>query len=355
MLRILYILALTICANVHACNEKIKNKQGILLKKKASYFFKGAKGELVKFNSRANANSDETIERSGILLVKPNAKATVVICHGFTCDKYDVSFLHLLFGDYNTLAFDFRAHGEDVDGQECTLGRNEAYDVIAAAKFVKNHPKLKNKPIIAYGFSMGAASAIVAQAQDKNLFDALILDCPFDSTDKLLDRGIDQLKINVLGYEMAMPGTTFLKNYAYTPYVQSMLKAILKVFTKMDSSAVNTNFCPVYPEEAIKHVTVPCFFIACINDDKAPEVAVRSVYDGARGFKRLWVTDGRRHYDPVFFKLHEYCYRVNKFIKNCISGEINKKKKEKITRDVVEEKQDNLNVSKDILNSGEVK
>ena len=41
---------------------------------------------------------------------------------------------------------------------------------------------------------MGAAAAIIAQAREKNLFDAMMLDCPFDSTDKLIERGINQLK-----------------------------------------------------------------------------------------------------------------------------------------------------------------
>ncbi len=39
-----------------------------------------------------------------------------------------------------------------------------------------------------------------------DLFDAMILDCPFDSSDKLLDSGIKQLKINLLGYKVQMLG-----------------------------------------------------------------------------------------------------------------------------------------------------
>ena len=256
--------------------------------------------EQVTFYAKESVSSDAKIPRKAVIIKRPKAKATVLICHGFMCDKYDVSFLHMLFGDYNSVAFDFRAHGEDKEGQSCTLGRDESYDVIAAAEFIKQHPDLKDTPLIVYGFSMGAVAAILAQARE-NLFDAMILDCPFDSSDKLLDRGIKQLKLNVFGYEMQMPGSGFLKSYAYSPYVQSLLKAILKTFTNFGTTDISINFAPIYPEEAIKYVDIPCFFIACVNDTKAPEEAVLSVYNGAKGCKRCWIDpDGRKHYDTIF-------------------------------------------------------
>lgn len=303
-------------------------------RKKIYNHFKKASEELVTFKSRESLNSDKLITRKGILIKRPNAKATVLISHGFMCDKFDVSFLHMIFENYNSMIFDFRAHGEDIQGQCCTFGRDEAYDVAAAAKFVKSHPDLKDKPLIAYGFSMGAVAAIIAQAQDNKLFDAMILDCPFDSSDKLLARGIDQMKINVFGYEMSMPGCSLLKSYAYSPYIQSILKTMLRTFTKMDATEINTCICPVYPEEAIKYISIPVFIIGCVNDDKAPEEAVISVYNGAKGFKRLWLTGGRRHFDTIFYKMHEYFYRVRKFIEMVLDGSIAEKKQQKIIRDI---------------------
>ena len=146
---------------------------------KSSKYLPGTIEEKVIFYSRENVTSDKKIARKGILFKRPNAKATVLICHGFMCDKFDISFLHLMFQDYNSMTFDFRAHGEDIENQACTFGRDEAYDVIAAANFIKNHQELKNKPLYVYAFSMGAAASIIAQAQDKKLFNAMILDCPF--------------------------------------------------------------------------------------------------------------------------------------------------------------------------------
>ena len=102
----------------------------------------------------------------------------------------------------------------------------------------------------------------------------------------------------------------------------------------MDSTQINTNICPVYPEEAIKHISVPCFFIGCVNDDKVPEDAVLTVYNNAKGLKRLWITNGRRHYDSIFYQTPKYFYKVNRFIKKCVNNNLNTKKSQKITRDI---------------------
>jgi len=307
--------------------------QGRRSPQKEMKLFNNGVEEHVTFYAQKDVNSDETVARKGILIKKPHAKATVLICHGFMCDKYDVSFLHVLFNSYNSMTFDFRAHGEDTEGQVCTFGRDESYDVIAAAKFIKNHPELKDVPLIVYGFSMGAASAILAQAREK-VFDAMVLDCPFDSTDKLIDRGIKQLKLNIFGYKMQMPGSSLLRTYAYNPQVQSFLRAALRTLTNFGSNEIPINFGPIYPEAAIEHVDVPCFFIACVNDDKAPEEAVIRVYDGAKGFKRCWIDpDGRKHFDTIFRKMHRYNYKVEKFISMVLDGSYKKKTQAKIKKD----------------------
>ena len=328
---------ITLVGAFFACGNLVsKDVSGYqaLEKHKRLKLFKDVTEEKVTFQVRESCDSDKKFTRHGILIKRPHAKATVLICHGFMCDKYDVSFIHMMFTEYNSMAFDFRGHGEAIEGQYCTLGRNESYDVIGAAEFLKNHPELKGIPIIAYGFSMGAVAAIIAQAGHPDLFDAMILDCPFDSSDKLLDRGISQLNLNVLGYKVPLPGTQLLKAYAYSPYVQSLLKAILRTFTQFSTEMTPIDIKPVYPEEAIKYVEIPCMFIACVNDTKAPEEAVLSVYNGAKGFKRCWIDpDGRRHYDTIFRQMYRYFYKVDAFIKKVLDGSYKHKPQAKVKKD----------------------
>lgn len=283
--------------------------------------------ERVEFTVQYSQNSKQRLIRKGILVKKPDARAIILICHGFMCDKDDVRFLRTLFKDYTTFSFDFRAHGECTHGQYCTLGSREMYDVIGAVAYIKSRPDLRNLPLIVYGFSMGAVSSIRAQAEAGNLFDAAIWDCPFDSTDKIIERSIERLKINVGGYEFNLPGRSLMKKYAYNSYVQEILKAALKTVAKMDSSAINTNIEPVDTIEAAKNITIPTLFITCKNDTKAPVDAVLSVYDSVQGYKRLWLTCGRHHFDSYFYNPEKYAYRVKMFIERFLDGRLAKDRK----------------------------
>src|SRR5581483_3113438 len=105
--------------------------------------------EEVTIYSQEKADSTKKIARKGILVRHKDAVATILVAHGFMCNKYDVGFLRNIFpyGKYNFLTFDFRAHGENTEGQYCTLGADEALDVTAAAKYLREHPDLKGKPL----------------------------------------------------------------------------------------------------------------------------------------------------------------------------------------------------------------
>lgn len=280
--------------------------------------------ERVKLFPKQHANTQDTIERNGILVRYKNAEANIVISHGFMCDKFDIAFLRDLFprGKYNFLTYDFRAHGEDRGGQCCTFGRDEAYDVIAAAKFIRNHPDLKGKPVLAYGFSMGAVSTIEAQAKDASLFDGLILDCPFDSTTNILNRILDNLKISVLGYQFDIPGKTILQKYAFHPHVQSFIKVLMKTISNLDSQRIQTQIYPLMPVESAKNIKVPCLFIHCKNDEKVSVAAVKAIYENVQGHKTLWLTNGRRHFDSFFYNPEQYVNRVRSFADDVLRKKI---------------------------------
>ena len=311
----------------HAYGDRIDLQQGDM---------KGSWIERVKIYSQEQADSDKKIERNGVLVRYKNAVATILICHGFMCDKFDVAFLRNLFpkGRYNFMTFDFRAHGEKVDGQVCTFGRDEAYDVTAAASYIKNHPELKNKPLFAYGFSMGAVASIEAQAKSSQLFDAMILDCPFDSTENIIKNGLEGLKLSIFGYEFAMPGRSVLQKYAFHPYVQSFVKVLLKTVFNLDPQHIQIYFHPVNTAESIKKVSVPCLFIHCKNDDKVPVQAAKTVYGSSSAcYKKLWLTNGRRHFDSFFYNPERYAQRIQKFLDKVITGKTSKIVRQKIVED----------------------
>lgn len=284
--------------------------------------------EQITFYARLNPESNEYIARSGIFTHRPDAVATIVFLHGYGRDKFDFAGLALLITEklfattkkeYNTFVFDFRAHGESTAEQHSTLGFDEVNDVYGAIDFLRAQPDVKGKPLIAFALSMGAATTIEAQAQYQ-LFDALWLDTPFSSSEDVIKHGLDSLKFKFFGYEWDVPGRSFLERHAFNPYVQALLKWILKIAANFDSSRVETTVKPISPVESVRKITVPTFFVVCKNDEKVPVSAVQRIYENSHAvYKRLWIAMGRWHCDPVVYRPSMYIDMLNDFIGAIIS------------------------------------
>jgi pimeloyl-ACP methyl ester carboxylesterase len=213
-------------------------------------------------------------------------------------------------------------------------------DVITAAKFLRTHPDLNKKPLFVYAFSMGAVASIEAQSQDASLFDAMILDCPFDSTENVLNRLVSNIKFTLFGYEFKIPGASVLQKYAFHPYVQSLIKLMLKTVANMEPRQVETKVCEVSPAQSIAKVKVPCFFIHCKKDEKVPLEAIKRVYAAATGPKILWVTNGRSHYDSYFYNPERYVQQVRLFVDQVLAGQW----KNSIEQRIIEDEDDQIKV-----------
>lgn len=276
---------------------------------------KNIKLEEIVFDVFADQKKESMLQRRGIILRKAHALGTVVICHGYLGCKRDAISLKHLFPLYNVVTFDFRAHGDDREGQFSTIGRDEALDVIGAVSVVKADPDMKDKPVIAYGFSMGAVSAIQAQAMQPGLFDVMILDCPYDSTDHAMRRGLDEkMQFSLFGKKFTIPGKDFIMHHMYDETLQTLTDFLFRIITQLDSKKVSTKFVKVMPIESVKSITVPCLFIHCENDKKVPVEAVKRLYDEKQGFKRLWITPGKGHFGSYQHNPELYWYKVNKFL-----------------------------------------
>ncbi len=292
--------------------------------------------EKVMLYSKQCSGSKKRIARTALLTRYKNAEATILICHGFMCDKFDAGVLRSVFprGKFNFMTFDFRAHGDCPEGQSCTLGRDEKYDVVAAARFLREHVALAKKPLFVYGFSMGAVAAIEAQAKDGSLFDAMILDCPFESTENVLKRSLDNIKFSLFGYEFSLPGRSLLQRYAFHPYIQSMVKIVLKTVAQWDPKKIDVTAYPIHPVDSVKKISVPVFYILCKHDEKVSIDAIKSLYQStASCYKQLWISNGRRHFDSYFYNPEIYTDRVRQFVLNNLNGKTLHTKKNEIIQD----------------------
>ena len=177
---------------------------------------------------------------------------------------------------------------------------------------------------------MGAASLIEAQAKQP-LFDGLILDCPFASSESVVAKGLENLKFTVFGCTFDMPGKRLLQRHAFNPYVQSLIKVLFKVMTHWDGTVINTTMQAITPVKSIKKINIPCLFIHCINDEKVTVKAVKKIYQGATGYKRLWLTSGRRHFDSIFYHPEEYAKRANGFLDEILTGSMFRHRRQEIS------------------------
>ena len=286
----------------------------------------------IVFDVAQSHSSDTTFQRKGVLIRRQNAVGTVLLCHGYLGCKRDAIALKHLFPTYNVMAFDFRAHGELTDGQKSTIGRDEALDVIGAVDFIKSDEQMSQKPVVVYGYSMGAVASIEAQAQDATLFDAMILDCPFDSTDNSMRRGMDAMKISVFGKKIDVPGKEYYLQHMYDEngIAQMVTNYLFKQITNLDSGKVATKFVKVSPVESVKKITTPCLFIHCDNDKKVPTQAVQDIYNNKPGFKELWITLGKGHFGSYNNHPELYWYKVNKFLSKVLSGDLDQVEQEKV-------------------------
>lgn len=125
-----------------------------------------------------------------------------------------------------------------------------------------------------------------------------------------------------MGYEFTVPGSGLLERYILHPYVQSMIKVFLKTVAHLHFKDIPIQIPGFRPSQSVKNISVPCFFIHCKNDDTVPLDAIKQVYEGAQGYKKLWLTNGRRHYDSCFYNPEAYVTRVRDFISDMLSGSL---------------------------------
>ncbi len=277
--------------------------------------------EPIEFPVQKSKTDTTNFIRKGILAIRPEAIATVIVCHGFTQSKTETAFFRTFFPRCNVIAFDFRAHGELIDGQYSTIGNDEMYDVKGAVDFVKAHPELQNKPIVGFGFSMGAVTLIQAQAEFSNLFDAIIMDSPFDSSSDCMAACLDKmLTVKLFGQKYRIPGRNVMLKCFYCQRLQPIMRKVFCYVVGFKDLSARTQFQPVLPIDNAPKITIPCFFITCENDKKVPVNCVQRLYNSVSScYKRLWISHGARHCASCLESPELYAYRVNKFIKNALN------------------------------------
>lgn len=124
--------------------------------------------------------STDGVELKGWWVGAPGAKGTVVMVHGLNRSRIEmvrrVPFVHE--SGWNALVLDLRHHGAS-GGEATTFGVKEKQDVLAAARLARERSP---GPVVLWGVSLGAASTVLAAAEDPAVA-GVICDSSFRSLD----------------------------------------------------------------------------------------------------------------------------------------------------------------------------
>ncbi len=217
---------------------------------------------------------------------RPDACATILVGHGYPFDKANI-LRHALFlhGRFHLLLFDFRYFGES-DGWYTTAGLLETLDIDAAVGYLKQRPDIDAARIGAFGFSMSAASFILAEHPDIR---AIAGDSPYASLESLVAQQF-----------FFFPGPTKWPFVALTKLYARILLGV-----KVDDAA---------PAEVVKRLKTPLLIIHGDADSQIPVEHAHQFRANANPDRaEIWIVQGADHGLAHAFTGDRYEVRVRHF------------------------------------------
>ena len=221
--------------------------------------------------------------------------ATILVGHGYPFDKANV-LIHALFlrRRFNLLLFDFRYFGES-DGGFTTVGLLERQDVEAAVAYLKQRADVGRGRIGALGFSMSAATFILAEHPD---IQAIVADSPYAALESLIARQF-----------AFFPGPT------KWPFV-ALTKLYAFVF-------LGVSIGDAVPAESMKRLTTPTLIIHGDADSQIPVEHAREIQANANPeTTQFWIVPGADHGLAHAFTGPEYEHRVTQFFDQHLCEEL---------------------------------
>ncbi|WP_215145323.1 alpha/beta hydrolase [Exiguobacterium qingdaonense] len=236
--------------------------------------------------------SEEGYDLYGWWIPHPTPRATIVFAHGYgkNREQEDLPLKELIpeFHEqgYQFLTFDFRGSGIS-EGDRVTVGAKEQSDLQEAIKYARGR---STGPIVLYGISMGAATAL-STADDVEV-DAIIADSPFSDLR-------DYLETN-------LPVWSDLPNVPFTPVILTMTPW----FSGLEADLVS-------PIRDIESIDAPILLIHSAGDDAIPVSESEKLAEGQQQVE-LWVTDNDGHVRSYHSFKTEYRQQIFDFLERAL-------------------------------------
>lgn len=236
--------------------------------------------------------SEDQQDLYGWWIPHPTPRATIVFAHGYgkNREQSDLPLKGLIpeFHEqgYQFLTFDFRGSGIS-EGDRVTVGAKEQSDLAAAIAYAKER---SDGPIVLFGVSMGAATALVT-ADDTDVA-AVIADSPFS---------------DLRGYlETNLPVWSDLPNFPFTPVIMT----VTPWFTGLEADLVK-------PIDDMAQIEAPVLLIHSQGDDAIP-VSESEQLAAAGEDVELWVTENDGHVQSHRSFQTEYRQTVFEFLERVL-------------------------------------
>jgi alpha-beta hydrolase superfamily lysophospholipase len=170
---------------------------------------------------------------------------------------------------YAGLLMDFRSHGKSGEAMT-SMGYLERLDIIGAVHYLKDSLQIQT-PIVVYGVSMGAATALLAAAEDSAIA-GLIIDSSFLSFDETITHHA-RLFFNLPKFPVASALIMFTKwRVGFNPEDFDLRQAVQKIGDR------------------------PMLFIAGGEDTRMPPEIAKALYDASPStHKNLVIIPNAKH------------------------------------------------------------
>lgn len=223
-------------------------------------------------------------------------KQTLVFAHGYSQNRLEPHLpalslaSKLVEAGYDVLMFDFRNAGES-DQAMTTIGLKEQDDLRGAIDYV--HSVQPDHAVGLVGFSMGAATSLLAGAADERV-KAIVADSPFYSLPEYLGENL--------------PKWTGLPRFPFNWLILTLCPLFL-----------GANPRDVKPYLAVQQADKPILLIHGTHDTTVPHENSQRLYELARApGSSLWLVPGAGHVRSYAKEPEKYVSRVRAFLEDAM-------------------------------------
>ena len=248
----------------------------------------GLEFEDVEFVSR---RGDITLQ--GWYIFGREEKPTLIFVHGIgsvrSGDRSVALASRLVENGFNVLMFDLRGHGSS-GGDQVSGGYFEQWDVLGALDFLEGRGIPPHR-IGLVGFSMGAATAVLAAAREPAI-GALVADSPYArASDLIAHEAARKTVFPSWITPIFVPTSVLMANWFYGIDLGSLV-----------------------PEDAVVDLPYPILVIHGTGDSRIPYQHGQRVQQAAPAGSSIWLVPDLDHVDAFTTYPEEYVERVSAYL-----------------------------------------